>query len=106
MKKHFWAGMYELEREMMNGDKISIPVIGGMMTLRFGNVCSTGTDPDTKPGIGFELTAGAQLFPSRHGTGFYGGSGVIGRKDARLLAAALIRMANEGDAAARRADHG
>lgn len=79
-------------------NKIRIPVVGGMMTLEFGGVCSTGNDTDTRPGIGFELTSESQLFPIREGNGFYGGMGVISRTNARILAAELIAMANEGDA--------
>lgn len=82
----------------MSQNKIRIPVVGGMMTLQFGGVCSTGNDPDTRPGIGFEIESESQLFQKRGQPGFYGGMGVISRTNARLLAAELIAMANVGDA--------
>lgn len=77
---------------------IRIPVVGGLVTLIFGGPATCGSNPETRPGISFDLESDMQLFPNAAGNPrFYGGTGVISRADARALAAELIRIADAAE---------
>ena len=62
--------------------QIEVPVAGGMCKLLFRPGCSTG-GADTNPGVGFDYVSEVQLLANKNN--FYGGMGVIGRKDAAVL---------------------
>jgi hypothetical protein len=57
--------------------------VGGLYLLQFEPGCRTGSDPETQPGIGFDLISN---FPAREYNGkFHCGGGVNRRKDAVRL---------------------
>jgi len=68
-------------------ERIELEVIGGLCRLEFTLGSSTGTDEDTRPGVGFALVSEAA--PMTHGALYYSGSGVIGRQDCERLRDAL-----------------
>lgn len=80
----------------MSGENVKIEVVGGLCELTFTPFSSTGVDPDTNPGVAFQLKSDRQCFQDRTGK-FYHGVGVIGRADAIRLRDMLEIFLKNGD---------
>jgi hypothetical protein len=64
-------------------EELRIKVTAGLCEIIFRTGVSTGADNDTRPGISFDFVSEVPV--RQEGGKYYGGAGVIGRKDAALL---------------------
>lgn len=65
-------------------EAIRIDVVGGECTISFNPGHSTGHDPDTNPGILFDIEASVAFRKDVNGK-YYIGAGVIRRSDVKRL---------------------